>query len=186
MNTAKAELDPRFSDPAAVATEWDEARRVLEAAELFWICTVRADGRPHVTPLVAVWLDGAIHFTTGDGEQKRVNLRGNAHVILMTGCNRWDDGLDVVVEGDAVRQTDQGMLERLAAAWATKWTGQWQWEVRDGCFHDPPAGEALVFSVRPTKILAFAKGTFGATRYRFAPDQEGPRASGVSAPGAGD
>ena len=184
MNDAKGELDQRFSEPGAVATGWDEARGVLEAAELFWICTVRADGRPHVTPLVAVWLDGAIHFTTGPGEQKGVNLRGNSHVTLMTGCNRWDEGLDVVVEGDAVQQTDQGMLERLAAAWATKWTGQWQWEVRDGCFHDQHAGEALVFSVRPAKVLAFAKGTFGATRYRFAPDPEEPRSGRAVGPGA--
>ena len=47
-------LDARFSDPDAIATSWDETRRVLETAELFWITTVRADGRPHVTPLVAV------------------------------------------------------------------------------------------------------------------------------------
>jgi hypothetical protein len=47
-------LETRFSDPNAVATEWDETRRLVETAELFWISTVRADGRPHVTPLVAV------------------------------------------------------------------------------------------------------------------------------------
>ena len=35
-----------------------------------WLTTVRADGRPHVTPLVAVWLDDAIHFSTGPEEQK--------------------------------------------------------------------------------------------------------------------
>jgi predicted pyridoxine 5'-phosphate oxidase superfamily flavin-nucleotide-binding protein len=45
-------LDQRYSAPGAVATGWDETRRVLETAELFWISTVRADGRPHVTPLV--------------------------------------------------------------------------------------------------------------------------------------
>jgi len=54
-NDPSTELDPRFSDPDAVASEWEETRRALEAAELFWISTVRADGRPHVTPLVAVW-----------------------------------------------------------------------------------------------------------------------------------
>jgi hypothetical protein len=58
MNEPVTELDPRFSDPDAVPTSWPETRRILESAELFWICTVRADGRPHVTPLVAVWLDG--------------------------------------------------------------------------------------------------------------------------------
>jgi hypothetical protein len=28
-----------------------------------------------------------------------VNLRTNQNVILMTGCNEWERGLDLVVEG---------------------------------------------------------------------------------------
>jgi Pyridoxamine 5'-phosphate oxidase len=101
MSMPVTALDERFSDPKAVATGWDETRRALDEAELFWITTVRPDGRPHVTPLVAVWLDGALYFCTGDTEQKAVNLAANPHVILTTGCNRWDGGLDVVLEGDA-------------------------------------------------------------------------------------
>ena len=103
MTQPVTELDARFSDPAAVAADWDQTRRALEDAELFWIATVRADGRPHVTPLVAIWLDDAIHFATGFGEQKAVNLRTNQNVILTTGCNEWERGLDVVVEGEAVQ-----------------------------------------------------------------------------------
>jgi general stress protein 26 len=139
---------------------------VLAEAQLFWLTTVRADGRPHVTPLVAVWLDGAAYFTTGGTEQKAVNLRGNPHVVLTTGCNGWDSGLDVMVEGDAVRVFDQALLERLAGAWRGKWDGQWQFEARDGAFHHGQ-GEALVFAVKPTKVLAFGKGTFTHTRHRF-------------------
>jgi hypothetical protein len=61
-----------------------------------------------------VWLDGALHFSTGATEQKALNLRGNPHVILTTGCNHWDAGLDVVVEGDAVQLTDsQAPLHRM-------------------------------------------------------------------------
>jgi nitroimidazol reductase NimA-like FMN-containing flavoprotein (pyridoxamine 5'-phosphate oxidase superfamily) len=168
MTTPLTTLDPRFSDPAAVATTWDETRRALETAELFWITTVRADGRPHVTPLVAVWVDGALHFTTGVTEQKAVNLRTNPHVILTTGRNDWEQGLDVVVEGDAVPVTDQARLRRLAQAWSEKWDGQWQYQVGDGCFHHPDGDEVvLVFSVAPAKVLAFAKGVFGHTRHRF-------------------
>jgi general stress protein 26 len=167
MSEPNTELDTRFSDPDAVATEWDDTRRALETADLFWISTVRADGRPHITPLVAVWLDGAIHFTTGGAEQKAVNLRGNPHVILMTGCNQWDRGLDVVVEGDAEQVTDDPTLQRLADAWTTKWDGQWQFTVHNGAFHHNDGGEALVFSVAPTKILAFGKGNFSHTRHRF-------------------
>ena len=59
------ELDTRFSDRDAIATDWEETRRVLEEAELFWISTVGADGRPHVTPLVAVCLDDVMYFATG-------------------------------------------------------------------------------------------------------------------------
>jgi general stress protein 26 len=161
-------LDKRFSDPDADATGWDQTRQALEQAELFWVTTVRADGRPHMTPLVAVWSDGALHFCTGTGEQKAVNLRGNRHVILSTGCNTWDQGLDVVVEGDAVQVTDEGVLRRLALAWAAKWHGQWQYEVRDGFFYNPGSSEpVLVFAVSPAKVLAFAKGTFSHTSHRF-------------------
>ena len=76
MTTPTTELDAIFSDPGTTATSWEDTRRTLEAAELFWIATVRADGRPHMTPLVAVWLDDALHFCTGEVEQKAVNLRG--------------------------------------------------------------------------------------------------------------
>src|SRR5580698_5721411 len=117
MDTPITEIDARFSDSAAVATEWAETQRALEAAELFWICTVRRDGRPHVTPLVAVYRDGRVYFCTGAAEQKFHNLSANAQVILMTGANSWDSGLDVVVEGEAVRETDDELLRELAEAW---------------------------------------------------------------------
>ena len=160
-------LDTRFSDPDASPTAWAQTVRTLEAAELFWITTVRADGRPHVTPLVAVWLDDAAYFTTGATEQKAVNLATNPQVILTTGCNTWDRGLDVVVEGAAERVTDDALLRRLAAAWETKWDGRWRFEAGDGSFHHPGGGVALVFGVAPSKILAFGKGEFSHTRYHF-------------------
>jgi nitroimidazol reductase NimA-like FMN-containing flavoprotein (pyridoxamine 5'-phosphate oxidase superfamily) len=166
MTEPTPELDPRFSDPDAVATPWSETECVLEAAEMFWLSTVRADGRPHVTPLVAVWLDGALHFATGGGEQKAFNLRANPHVVLTTGTNGWSEGLDVVVEGDAVRVTDDARLTGLAAAWAKKWDGRWQPHADGGGFN-LRGDSALVFAVKPAKVLAFAKGNFAQTRYRF-------------------
>jgi general stress protein 26 len=175
MDTPTTELDARYSGPGTTATSWEEAVRVLEEAELFWLTTVRSDGRPHVTPLVAVWVDGALHFSTGVDEQKERNLRANPHVVLTTGCNTWDRGLDIVVEGDAVLATDEALLQRLADAWRQRWDGQWDYEVRDGRFHavDEAAGGAagaergpLVFTVDPTKVLAFGKGTFTHTVHR--------------------
>ncbi len=80
MRQPTTEPDTRFSDEAAVATGWEETRRALEEAELFWISTVRADGRPHVTPLVAVWLDDAIYFATGPDEQWVAQQRRQAEL----------------------------------------------------------------------------------------------------------
>ena len=161
-------LDTRFSDSAAVAIGWDETRQALEAAELFWISTVRRDGRPHVTPLVAVWLDEALHFCTGPTEQKALNLAHNRNVILLTGCNQWESGLDVVVEGQADRVTHRDRLERLAEAWTAKWDGRWRFEVEEDVFRNPGGDHAaLVFAIAPTKVFVFGKGTFSQTRHQF-------------------
>ena len=171
MNEPVAKLDERFSEPDAHSTPWASTKAELEAAQLSWITTVRTDGRPHVTPLPAVWVDETLHFCTGPEEQKARNLAGNSAVVVTTGCNRWDGGLDVVVEGEAERVTDHATLERLAAAWAATWDGRWRYRVIDeGFAHDETGGDVLVFAVRATKILAFAKGTFSQTRYLPTPD----------------
>jgi nitroimidazol reductase NimA-like FMN-containing flavoprotein (pyridoxamine 5'-phosphate oxidase superfamily) len=159
-------VDRRFSDPDATATPWREVRSLIAAAELFWISTTRSDRRPHVTPLPAVWHDESLYFCTGADEQKGVNLAANSHCVLTTGNNAWKLGLDVAVEGAARRVTDETLLRRLAAAWESKYSGDWKFEVANHAFqHD--AGEALVFEVVIDKVLAFAKGKFAQTRFQF-------------------
>jgi nitroimidazol reductase NimA-like FMN-containing flavoprotein (pyridoxamine 5'-phosphate oxidase superfamily) len=160
-------LNALFSAPGTTATSWDDTRRTLETAELFWIATVRSDGRPHMTPLVAVWHDDVLHFCTGENELKAANLRDNQNVVLTTGCNRWDGGMDVVVEGRAVRVTDQGALERLAAAWTHKWDGRWNYEPGPEGFKGEEHDTVLVFTVRPDTVFAFAKGAFSHTKHAF-------------------
>jgi hypothetical protein len=103
--------------------------------------------------------------------KKQADERGsqhNPHVVVITGCNRWDQGLDVIVEGEAKRVSDHHTLEQLVAAWAAKWNGQWKFAVTEGGFVQADAnvpGSVLVFEIRPTKVLAFGKGKFSQTRY---------------------
>ncbi|HEX4218500.1 MAG TPA: pyridoxamine 5'-phosphate oxidase family protein [Acidimicrobiales bacterium] len=167
MPEPATKLDARFSEPNSSATSWSATQQVLEEAELFWITTVRADGRPHVSPLVAVWLDDALYFSTGPTEQKALNLRANSNVALTTGTNNWDGGLDVVVEGPATQVTDDALLARLATAWSAKWDGRWRYEVRGGLFHHPDGGDVVVYAIHPKKVLAFGKGPFTHTTHRF-------------------
>jgi general stress protein 26 len=173
------ELDERFSSPGATARPWAEVVEAIDRAEIFWLSTVRRDGRPHVTPLPAMWLDGALHFSTGPEEQKAVNLAANPRCALTTGSDRFRSGLDIVVEGSAARVADRPQLERLASMWLAKL--DWRFEAVDGGFRDPgrpddggvpdpTEPQAYVFGVSPTKVLVFGKGEpFSQTRYRFAP-----------------
>ncbi len=160
------ELDAPYSSPDATATAWERAQSVLADAAIYWLSTVREDGRPHTTPLIAVWTGGAVHMCTGPDEQKAKNLSGNAHVIVMTGNNRWD-GLDVIVEGEARRVTDDDSLRDLAAAWEAKYGEEWHFDVAGGAFQHSE-GEAHVFSITPVKAYAYDRDEpGGATRYRF-------------------
>ncbi|MGX1884725.1 pyridoxamine 5'-phosphate oxidase family protein [Streptomyces sp. NPDC055287] len=161
-------LDSRYSEENATATPWSEAVERLEQAELFWLTTVRPDGRPHVTPLLAVWQDEALHFCTGPAERKAKNLAGNPYVVLTTGANTLRQGFDLVVEGKAVLEKDEARLRRLAAAYEAKYGADWHFDVHDGAFYG--AGEdqrAVVFRVAPMAAFGFGKGVYSQTRWLF-------------------
>jgi general stress protein 26 len=160
-----AELNEGFSEPGAAARPWTEVAGVLSETEMFWLSTVRRDGRPHVTPLPAIWLDGTLYFCTGSLEQKSANLRANPSCVLTTGSSALRSGLDVVVEGAAVRMTDAPRLHELAAIWKSKL--DWDYEVASDGFRDGAGRTGHVFGVTPAKILAFGKAPYTQTRYRF-------------------
>lgn len=126
---------------------------------------MRPDGRPHVTPIPAVWDAGALHFCTGAGEQKAKNLARNPHCAVTTGTDRAGEGLDVVVEGAVTRVVDPGRLTALAALWQSR--HGWEFRAGDGVFVGDEGNEALVFALAPAKILAFGKGEpYTQTRFR--------------------
>ena len=159
------ELHEGFSEPGATPVPWDEVVAVLRGAELSWLSTVRRDGRPHVTPIPAIWWHDRLHFCTGDQEQKSVNLSRDPRCILTTGTNVLRGGTDVVVEGRAVRVTDRAALEELAARWKAEI--DWDFVVHEDTFGDADGRTALVFALEPTKVLAFRKGPYAQTRFRF-------------------
>lgn len=174
--TPTPELDPRYSTPDATATPWEEARDTLICADLYWFATVRRSGQPHVTPLLAVWADGAMHVSTGEDEQKARNLAANPRCTLTTGRNTMEDGLDVILEGRAERVTGADRLARLRDMWIAKYGEVWRFDVDDHGFRHPDqedldagvADLALVFAIRPARAYAFRKGAaFSQTRYRF-------------------
>jgi nitroimidazol reductase NimA-like FMN-containing flavoprotein (pyridoxamine 5'-phosphate oxidase superfamily) len=168
------EIDPRYGDASATPPPWSDVERQLTDAQLYWIVTVRADGRPHAVPLVGVWHDGAFAFCTGVEEQKHRNLEGDPRVAVATGstgARAWDSGREVVVEGTAVRVRDHDALQELADAWSAKYGEDWRFAVRGEEFVELSrsgggSAGAYVYRVAPAKVLAFGGG-HGQTRYRF-------------------
>ena len=76
--------------------------------------------RPHVTPLVGVWVDDSFAFCTGPDEQKARNLAS---------------GTAVVLEGNAERVTGKAELTALADAYREKYGEDWDFAVDDEFFN---------------------------------------------------
>jgi len=158
-----------FSSPGAVPTAWPDARRVLSDAELYWLSTVRPDGHPHVTPLLGVWLDGALYFCTGPGERKAKNLAQNQGCVLTTGRNDLE-GLDLVVEGQALVVDEEAERRSVADTFESKYgshfsspDGTWA-----GLGDAIRGGEVLLFRVNPSTTFGFGKGSpYSQTRWSF-------------------
>ncbi|MCW2854657.1 MAG: pyridoxamine 5-phosphate oxidase [Marmoricola sp.] len=169
------QIDPRYGNASAVPPPWHEIDQLLIDAQLYWVITVRADGRPHAVPLVGVWHDGAFAFCTGKEEQKVRNLEANPQAAVTTGgtdANGWASGKDVVVEGTATRVTDDAELQALAGAWLAKYGEDWNYQVRGTQFFErgntggSSGTGAWVYRVTPAKVLAFGD-SHGQTAYRF-------------------
>lgn len=169
----RAELDARYSSPEAAPIPWTMAREELERAETYWLTTVRPDGRPHVTPLIAIWLAGTLYFCTGEEERKAKNLAQNLHCAITTGCNLLNKGLDVVIEGETTRVRGTALLEQIAAAYDRKYGSAWHFDVVGDAFQGAEGNIAAVYAITPVTAFGFGKGELASqTRWRFTSARE--------------
>lgn len=160
-----------FSGPDATARPWAHTEDALRRAQKFTLVTVRADGRPHAVPLLAIWALDGMCFCTGHTEQKVKNLAANPRCILTTGSEGLS-GVDYVIEGTAEHVTDPERLDAIATAFEQAYG--WHLTRADGTWHGMgekirAGGDVPAYFVRPSSIFAYGNGEpFGQTRYRFA------------------
>jgi nitroimidazol reductase NimA-like FMN-containing flavoprotein (pyridoxamine 5'-phosphate oxidase superfamily) len=174
---------PLVAGDATAPTPWAEARDRLgmpERDRIYWLATVGPDGRPHVRPILGLWLEDAFYFVTGETTRKGKNLAANSSCV-MTASSHFLPALDVIVEGDAVKVTDEAEVQRVADAYTSSL--HWPLEVRDGAVFGPNAPTAgpppyAVFELTPTTVFGLpgiagteggegAAGSFSPTRWRF-------------------
>jgi nitroimidazol reductase NimA-like FMN-containing flavoprotein (pyridoxamine 5'-phosphate oxidase superfamily) len=166
--TETKNLDRYGSD----ALPWSRPHDLLssgpaEARNTFWLSTVRPDGLPHAAGVGVRWHDGDIYFNSGPGARKARNLAAHPACVLSAKL----PGLDVVMEGEARRVDDTGVMEAVAERFRAQ---GWPVEVVDGRltapFNAPSAGPPPWDFYRFTFRTVFAVATeepYGATRWRF-------------------
>jgi len=79
-----------------------------------WLATIDADGRPHVTGVGAIWVDGSFWFETGERTRKGRNIARDPRCTLSVATEEFD----LVVEGEAHQVTDPAVVADMAGRWA--------------------------------------------------------------------
>jgi Pyridoxamine 5'-phosphate oxidase len=152
---------------------WSRPRDLLasdtpEADLTFFVATVRPDGRPHSAGVGAVWVDGALYFTSGPGTLKSRNLAANPACSVSVRLR----GMDLVLEGEAFRVIDSSTLERVAAVYrAGGWPASVAGDALTAPYSAPSAGPAPWYLYRLTLHTAVGVAgaePHGATRWDFA------------------
>lgn len=153
-----------YDDP----TPWDAARARLASGPTFWLSTTAPDGRPHVRPVLGVWVEDAVHLVTGGSTVKTTLIEADPRITLSTHV----DAMDLVLEGEVTRVDEQARLQRVADAYAD--TYGWRATARAGALTDvegaPTAGPPpyLVLALRLHRAFGFPHDdTTSPTRWTF-------------------
>jgi nitroimidazol reductase NimA-like FMN-containing flavoprotein (pyridoxamine 5'-phosphate oxidase superfamily) len=139
---------------------WSWAEERLIRSHDFWLATVTPQGAPHLMPVWAVWQDGGLWFSSGNGSRKARNLSGEPRCTLST-----DNPVEpVVVAGRARRVTDPSDLAGMLAAENAKYGTDYGLDMVD------PASNS-VYSLRPEWVFALDSTDFtgSPTRFTFSP-----------------
>jgi hypothetical protein len=134
---------------------WSWARERLEQAAIYWVMTVRPDGRPHAVPIWASWIEDRFYFGASADTRRGRNLVTNPAVGIH--IERGDEV--VIVEGVAAEVVpDVALAARLVADTAAKYS-----------YRTDPADwrKGGLYVVRPHVVLAWGRFFKDATRWRF-------------------
>jgi hypothetical protein len=133
--------------PWAHVVDW------LTNARNYWICTTRADGRPHAMPVWGLWLDGEVWFSTDPTSVKGRNLASRPETVV-----HLESGDEMcVLEGTVRRVVDPEQLARFDDVYDAKY------RVRPSAM-----GEAAgVYRLEARSALVWREADFATSATRF-------------------
>jgi hypothetical protein len=142
---------------------WAQVEERLVASPVYWIATVRPDGRPHVVPRWGVWVDGRLWYDGAPTTVNARNLAGEPRCVV-----HLENGTEaVIVEGESRVAGDPGeeFRGRLAEAFA-KYHGSGYSPGPDSW--EGERGQGL-FAFTPSRAMAWFSFPTDATRFTFRP-----------------
>jgi hypothetical protein len=152
---------------------WSRPRDILASGVLWpdiiaFLGTVRPDGRPHSAGLGIIWVDGDLYFTSSPSTRKARNLAANPDCTISVRL----PGIDLVLEGEASRVTDQAFLEEVSRLYRDAgWPAEVEGDAYTAPFSapsEPPPPYNLYRFTFHTAIGVASAEPHGATRWRFA------------------
>jgi nitroimidazol reductase NimA-like FMN-containing flavoprotein (pyridoxamine 5'-phosphate oxidase superfamily) len=166
MSVEQKNLDIYGSEPL----EWQRAASQLEDTSgnrTCWLATTDPDGRAHIAGVGALWVNGKFYFTSGPRTRKSRNLTRDPRCAISVGLG----DMDLVVEGEASKVTDDATVQDLAQRYAAQ---GWPARAENGAimaeFSAPSAGPGPwdLYELQPESAYGVASAEpYGATRWRF-------------------
>lgn len=146
------------ADQGSGLLPWAWALARLHESHDFWLATVWPDGRPHLSPVWAVWDDGGLWFSAGPKSRKMRNIRAGSPATMSTE----DPENPVVVEGTVEVVTAPDRLLRFVAVVNVKYRTEYSIE-----FFSPD--QAAVAMVHPARAFGLMMNDFDGspTRWTF-------------------
>lgn len=91
--------------------KWSEVSRQLADSRNYWICTTRADGRPHAMPVWGFWMEDSIYFGTARATLKARNITRNPNIVVH--LESGDDAIIVECGVEEQPLTDAAFRKRV-------------------------------------------------------------------------
>lgn len=138
----------RISKQKAGMMNWNEVCRNIEKSHNYWVCTTRADGRPHAMPVWGFWVDEIFFFGTGRSTVKGRNIARNPNIVVHLESGEEAVILECVAEEE--RLTDPALRTRMNAISRKKYKMPLM-----------EAPESALYRARPKVVFAWREKDFG-------------------------
>ena len=138
---------------------WDWVATQLTESKHYWVCSVRPNGRPHVVPRWAVFVDGKIYYDGSPETRHSRNIEINPHITV----NLESGAEAIILEGttEAAGKPSAELGKKLSEAYKKKY--------KDMGYAPAPNSwdEGGLYVFTPRQCIAWSKFTEDPTKFIF-------------------